>query len=426
MNLSTLPPLRLLLAGAATLLTLTAVVMALAVLLLDPPRSDLVSMCVFLLVSGGLSLALVAGVLRVRPGSVLRTLRGKLLFALVLSAALTAANVGFTAYLMFISSHDLKLLSLLVLFSLGMSAFFAVAISRSFHSGLEDLLTAVRAMGAGNLNARASVTSGDELDELGRAFDAMAGRLEAAFARQRDLEQARRQLVAAVSHDLRTPLATMRAMVESINDGVVSDKGTVQRYLNLMQGEIEYLSRLIDDLFELSQIDAGLLELHREQANLRDLISDTLEALSAQAEQRRLVLHGEVDEALPLVVVDTRRVQRVLYNLVQNAVRHTPSDGTIVIRAVDAGDEVQISVADTGEGIAAEDLPEIFQRFGRAGNKARVRSHAGSGLGLSIARGIVELHGGRIWAESVEGKGATFTFALPKGAAPATTDLRLA
>src|SRR6266511_5408478 len=172
--------------GTGMLLALTGVVIVLAAWLLDPPLEDLASLCVFLLASGGLSLGLVLAVLHTSLGNILRTLRGKLIFALVLSAALTAANIGFTAYLMFISSHDLKLLSLLVLFSLGMSALFAVAVSRSFHSGLEDLLDAVRSMGAGNLNSRATITSGDELDEVGRAFNVMADRLEGAFARQRD------------------------------------------------------------------------------------------------------------------------------------------------------------------------------------------------------------------------------------------------
>jgi signal transduction histidine kinase len=404
--------------GLLALGALTSVVVALAALALNPATGDLVSLCLFLLASGGLSLVVVTGATRLGWNRLLHTLRQKLLFALVLSSGLFAVNVGFTAYLMFISTHDLKVLLLLLLFSLSMSGFLAVAISRSFQSGLEGLVKSVRLMGAGNLTARASVSSGDELDELAGAFNALADRLETAFARQRSLEQARRQLVAAVSHDLRTPLATMLAMVASMNDGVVSDRETVRRYLNVMQSEIEYLSRLIDDLFELSQIDAGLLQLHPEQASLRDLISDTLGALSAQAQQRRLVLQGDVDERLPLVTMDTRRVQRVLLNLVQNAVRHTPVDGKIVIRALDVGSEVQVSVTDTGEGIAAEDLPAIFETFPRGGNGPRPRSNGGSGLGLKIARGIVELHGGRIWAESVKGRGATFTFALPKERTP--------
>jgi signal transduction histidine kinase len=205
-------------------------------------------------------------------------------------------------------------------------------------------------------------------------------------------------------------------MIESINDGVVADNNTVQRYLRTIQGEIGYLSRLIDDLFELSQIDSGLLKLNTEPASLADLISDTLEALSAPAAQRRLKLRGEVDDTIPDVVMDTRRMQRVLYNLVQNALRHTPADGTIVIRAQDAGPEVEVSVIDSGEGIESEELPRIFERFYRGSNKARTRDDGGSGLGLSIARGIVELHGGRIWASSRIGQGAVFTFALPKSA----------
>ncbi len=171
---------------------------------------------------------------------------------------------------------------------------------------------------------------------------------------------------------------------------------------------------MIDDLFELSQIDAGSLELHAEPANLADLVSDSLEALTAQARQRQVILRGEVDPALAAVMVDCQRMQRVLYNLLQNAIRHTPADGTVVIRAIDAGPELHIMVRDTDEGIEPEDLPRIFDRFHRGSNKARTRGDGGSGLGLSISKGIIELHGGRIWAHSVLGEGATFTFALPK------------
>ncbi|MBM3947229.1 MAG: cell wall metabolism sensor histidine kinase WalK, partial [SAR202 cluster bacterium] len=212
---------------------------------------------------------------------------------------------------------------------------------------------------------------------------------------------------------LRSPLASMRAMVESINDGVVTDHDTVRRYMHTLQAEIEYLSRLIDDPFELSQIDSGLLELHVERASLQDLISDTLESLSVQARRQGLILKGEVDEALQPVVMDSQRIQRVFYNLLQNAIRHTPADGTVMVRAVDTGQEVLVSVVDTGEGIPADEVPRLFERFHRV-DKARSRTHGGSGLGLSLARGIVEAHGGRIWAESAPGQGATFTFTLPK------------
>jgi len=369
---------------------------------------------VFLFLSGGITLTLGHVVLQFGIGRFLRTLKGRLIFVLLLSAALALVNVGVTARLMFISSHDLALLAFLLLFSLGMSIFIAFTISESLNKNMTTFIQAVRRMGAGEFSSRIKVSSQDELEEVAQAFNKMAEQLEAAFAKQRELEQARRQLVATVSHDLRTPLASMRAMVESINDGVVSDSKTIRRYLRTLQTEVEYLSRLIDDLFELSQIDAGLLQLHLDRASIQELIYDTLESLAAQADKRGLKLQGAVDDMLPPLVIDTRRVQRVMYNLLQNAMRHTPGDGTIVIRAADNGKEVLVSVTDTGEGIAPEELPKLFERFHRA-DKARSRSNGGSGLGLSIAKGIVEAHGGRIWAESTPGEGATFTFTLPKG-----------
>lgn len=405
--------LELLIKGAAAIGLLTAVVVALDALALDPPSGDLVALTVFLIVSGSVSLAVAVAVTHYGGGRMVRTFHHKLLFALLLCSSLMIVNVGFTAYLMFISSHDLTLLSILMLFSLGVTGFFAYAIADSFHVRLRNIVETVQGTGAGGLSARISVDGGDELDDLGVAFNTMAEQLESAFLRQNELEQSRRQLVATVSHDLRTPLATMRAMIESINDGVVTDTETIQRYMATVQHEIEYLSRLIDDLFELSRIDAGLLELHLEPASLDDLISDTLEALSEQARHRQLTLQGYVDAGIPAIVMDMSRVQRVLYNLVQNAVRHTPADGSIVIHATDAGDEVRVTVMDTGEGIPEDDVPKIFDRFGR---QPRARAPSGSGLGLTIAKGIVELHGGRIWAESAVGQGAKFTFTLPKAA----------
>jgi signal transduction histidine kinase len=401
-------------AATGTLLGLTVLVLTLNAWLLSPPNRDLVVLGVFLLLSGGITLTLGHVVLQFGIGRFLRTLKGKLIFVLLLSAALALINVGVTARLMFISPHDLALLAFLLLFSLGMSIFTAFAISESLNKNMTAFIQAVRRMGTGEFSSRITVRSQDELEEVAQAFNKMAEQLEAAFAKQRELEQARRQLVATVSHDLRTPLASMRAMVESINDGVVSDSETIRRYLHTLQTEVEYLSRLIDDLFELSQIDTGLLQLHLERASIQELIYDTLESLAAQADKRGLKLQRAVDDMLPPLVIDTRRVQRVMYNLLQNAMRHTPADGAIVIRAADNGKEVLVSVTDTGEGILPEELPKLFERFHRA-DKARSRSNGGSGLGLSIAKGIVEAHGGRIWAESTPGEGATFTFTLPKG-----------
>ena len=403
----------LVIAGFAVLSGLTLAVVSLNIWLLNPPAKDLVLLGIFLFSSGGITLLLGHGIMYFGTAGFLRSIRARLLLVLLMSAALALVNVGFTARLMFISSHDLALLAFLLLFSLGMSGFIALATSISISSNLASLLSAIRRAGAGDFTQRVNVSGRDEISEVGVAVNKMAQQLEDAASKQRTLEHSRRQLIAAVSHDLRTPLASMRAMVESINDGVVSDSDTVNRYLRNLQNEVEYLSTLIDDLFEVSQIDAGLLQLHLERGSVQELISDTMESMSAQAKKKGLKLSGKADETLTPVIMDTRHIQRVLYNLIQNALRFTPADGTIFIQATDAGKEVQISVADTGEGILPDQLPNLFERFHKI-DKARSRNGGGSGIGLSIARGLVEAHGGRIWAESKQGHGATFTFTIPK------------
>ncbi len=406
--------------AVSALFALTGLVTALVWVTLNAPLADRALLALFLLFSGGVTLAVGYLVPRYGLGQVVRTVRGKLLFALILAVALALVNVGFTSYLMFISTHDLGLLVALLLFSLGISIFLALSISNTLQSSMQEFLRGVRLMSAGQFTSRITVHSRDEWEELASAFNMMAERLEAAFQKETELEQARRQLVAAVSHDLRSPLASMRVMVESINDGVVTDSETVHRYLRTLQGEVEYLSRLIDDLFELSQFDSGLIELRMGEADIKDLIMDTVAGLSAQAEQRQLTLRGSVDGQVPALTIDAQRIQRVLYNLLQNAIRHTPADGTILVEARDAGAEVHVSVIDTGEGIAAADIPRLFERFHK-GDKARTRGggDSGSGLGLSITKGIVEAHGGRIWVVSAAGSGTAFTFALPKATATA-------
>ena len=331
----------------------------------------------------------------------------------VLTASLALVNVGFVAALMVLSVHDLALLAGLIAFSLVISIFVAIAYSEPATRSVRELLKAVRQIGTSQLDARVPVQTDDELGELAMAFNLMAEQLETSLARERDLDRARRDLVTAVSHDLRTPLASIRAMVESMNDSVVVDPDTVKRYIRATLTEVQNLSQLVNDLFELAQIDAGALELQLEDASMTDLISDTLESMSAQAKPGGLIIEGAVDRDLSSVTMDARRVQRALYNPVQNSIRHTPPDGTICIRARDTGPEIQVEVADTGEGIPENDLPHVFERAYRA-DGARSRSSGGAGLGLSIAKSIVEAHGGRIWVNSAVGEGSTFTFSLPK------------
>ena len=402
--------------AVVTLLGMTALVVLLTIALLSPPFKDLAAIASFLLISGGATVILGLGAARMPSPSWLGSLRSKFFFVSVLTAILALVNVGFTSVLMFLSGHDLALLAGLLGFSVGIAVFVAFALSEPTARSIRELRDGARRMSAGNLDARVSVQTGDEVGELASAFNTMTEKLQSSFGRERELEQARRELISAVSHDLRTPLASIRVMLESINDGVVTDQETVSRYMRTSLTEVENLGQLVNDLFELSQIDAGVLELHVEAASLQDLISDTLESMSAQASVHKLSLKGSLDGEIMPVVMDTRRVQRVLYNLVQNSIRHTPADGTIQIRARDVGSEVQVEVADTGEGILEEDLPRLFDWSYRT-DRSRSRESGGAGLGLSIAKGIVEAHGGRIWAESVLGQGSTFSFTLPKARA---------
>jgi signal transduction histidine kinase len=235
---------------------------------------------------------------------------------------------------------------------------------------------------------------------------ALAVRLAMEERSRRQIEDARRQMVAAVSHDLRTPLASLRLLVEAIDDGVATGE-TRERYLGEMRTHVEALTALIDDLFELSRIEAGEISWTMRQVELRDLIDDTVAAMRGPAEARGVALATELPPHEVLAQANADKVQRVLFNLIQNAIRHTPADGSVTVRARNAGGDVEIEVADEGEGIAAADGERVFDAFYRGDES---RSEDGAGLGLAISRAIVEAHGGRIWLEDgVPGTSVHFT-----------------
>jgi signal transduction histidine kinase len=244
----------------------------------------------------------------------------------------------------------------------------------------------------------------------------MAAQLEIAAQKQKEAEILRRDLIAWVGHDLQTPLASIRAILEALADGVVDEPHTVRRYLGMAQRDVRSLSALIDDLFQLAQLDAGGLPLDKADNSLSDLISDTLESFSELAQRKGVSLSGEVQPGADLICMDARRIGRVLTNLIGNALRHTPASGQVSVRATQATQDdqqgVRVVVQDNGEGIPAQDLALVFERFYR-GEKSRSRSTGGSGLGLAIARGLVEAHGGKIWVDSQPGD-TRFTFFLPQ------------
>jgi len=224
---------------------------------------------------------------------------------------------------------------------------------------------------------------------------ALAVRLAMEERSRREIEEARRRLVAAASHDLRTPLASLRLLVESIDDGVATGE-TRDRYLKEIRTHVGVLSDLIDDLFELSRIEAGDISWTMRQIELGELIGDTVAAMRAPAAERGVSLAAELPPGELLASASAEKVQRVLFNLIQNAIRHTPTDGSVTVRARGAAGRVEVEVADDGEGIPAADGERVFEAFYR-GDAAR--GEEGAGLGLAISRAIVEAHGGKIWLE---------------------------
>ena len=226
----------------------------------------------------------------------------------------------------------------------------------------------------------------------------------------RRLETIRRDFISNLSHELRTPLAALKALVETLRDGALDDRAAAEHFVQRMEREVDLLTQMVQELLELSRIESGRAPLSLHPVHLNELILPAVERLQPQAERAGLILQLELPDGLPMVLADVERARQVVTNLVHNAIKFTPSGGKVTISAAVDGSEVVVAVRDTGVGIPADALPRIFERFYKAD---RARSGGGTGLGLAIARHVVQAHGGRIWAESVEGKGSTFFFTLP-------------
>jgi signal transduction histidine kinase len=227
-------------------------------------------------------------------------------------------------------------------------------------------------------------------------------------------EETRRRLVAAVSHDLRTPIASLRLLVEAVDDEIVDD-ATRRRYLATMQTHIRSLSTMIDDLFELSRIEAGDIDWSMRQVELAMLVDETVVAMRPEARARRVEIRTQLEDGELSARADPERIQRVLFNLIRNAIHHTPADGSVTVRAEAGQDTIEVEVADNGEGIPAEEADRVFEPFYRGGADA-ARDSEGAGLGLAISRAIVETHGGAIWIAPGE-EGTRVRFSLPASGA---------
>jgi signal transduction histidine kinase len=316
--------------------------------------------------------------------------------------ALIAVCVPLTAVLlsgwvMFHMGADVKILAVAA-GSATAAVFAALVLARSITASLRRVGTASHALAAGEMSARAPVGGAREIAELAESFNSMAAGLEQLF-------DARRELVAWASHDLRAPIASMQAMLEAIEDGLASPDD----YLPTLRQQVRTLSLLVDDLFELARIDAGALTLELRRTPVAPLVASALQVLRPEAEARGVALSAEVDEQMEAQLAPDK-IERVLFNLVTNALYHTPSDGSVAVRAELRNSDVLLRVEDTGEGLPAEAPGRMFERFWRAD---RARSSNGAGLGLAIARGLVEAHGGRIWAENRAQGGACVYFTLP-------------
>jgi two-component system phosphate regulon sensor histidine kinase PhoR len=230
------------------------------------------------------------------------------------------------------------------------------------------------------------------------------------LTRIRQLETVRRDFISNISHELRTPLAALKALTDTLQEGALDDPPMAHRFLERMETEVDSLSLMVSELLELARIESGRVPLQLRPATPSDLIEGAVERLRLQAERSGLNLTIECPENLPPVLADYTRLEQVIVNLLHNAIKFTPAGGSITIGAQPAGEAVCFFVQDSGVGIPSEDLPRIFERFYKAD---RARSGGGTGLGLAISRHLVEAHGGRIWAESEEGKGSTFSFVIP-------------
>ena len=393
------------------ILLILAITLGVFNIIMLPPMSELGLMALYLGVTALVSA--LAGYIAYRFGWInySPTLRWTLLGGYGLASVLTFFNVWFSANMMFVNNHDFLLAVVLLVFASGMAMVLGYFLSSTITERIQLLKIAAEKLAKGDLKTRVSMQGSDEVSVLANTFNQMAEQLQAADQKQRDLDNMRRDLIAWVSHDLQTPLASMRAILEAVSDGVVDDPETVKRYLNTAQRDVSNLSSLIDDLFQMAQLDAGGFPLNKADASLSDLVSDTLESFTELAKQQAIMLEGNVELDVDPVHMDTQAIGRVLNNLIGNALRHSSRGRVSVwVRRSDLG--VEVTVSDTGEGIREEDLNHIFERFYR-GEKSRNRGTGGAGLGLAIARGIVHAHGGEIKVESQIGKGTQFTFHIP-------------
>jgi len=331
--------------------------------------------------------------------------------AIVVGQLLLAA--GLFVALMTHSAPDALFTAVLALNAGIVGAWSARAITRRVLGDIEQLRSGLQIVGAGGRELQIQTSGEDELGLLAREIEAMAGLLAHEEQARVRVEQARRELLAAISHDVRTPLTSLRLLSAALADDLV-DGPTRLEYVSRIGVHVRAMSALIDDLFELSRLEAGDISWSMERVPLEDLVLETVDAMRAQAEAGSVSMHAELTEDLRAARANPEQIQRVLFNLIQNAIRHTPADGSVTVRASGSPGAVEVEVLDTGRGIPAAERERVFDAFVQ-GSERVSRSDGSAGLGLAISRAIVEAHGGRIWIEDAAA-GTSVRFSLPAAA----------
>jgi len=413
---TSVPPPRGVATFALALVAAVLVGLLVAQLLIQPSAGDMRALALYIALSGAATLLGGAAGVQAADRAGALTLRTKVGLGGIIGALVGLLNIFTVSQLMFVSTgHDLGLLIALIAVSAIISVGFSIWVATTITRRLSEVTDGVRVLSHGDYDARVSVVGRDEVARLAGDVNALADRLRSAEVARAALDRDRRDLTIAISHDLRTPLASMRAMAEALDDEVVTAEDEVRRYHRAMRREAERLGGMIDDLFQLAQLDAGSVQLNRRPLALDEIAAEVVDAMQAQAAARGVALTLEVRGPVPVASLDGALIERAVRNLVSNALTYTPPEGSVTVLIERAPGGVALHVRDTGQGIRPEDLPRVWDRFFRA-ERSRTRTPDGSdgaGLGLAIVRGIAEAHAGATAVDSTPGAGSTFTLQLP-------------
>jgi signal transduction histidine kinase len=397
---------RILSLAAAVLVAAVAVAVSLVVLGLG---HTLTVLAVVIAIAGITAVGTEVIVRREGPGFAgPRTRPLGIVIALVIGPLL--ATLLILGLLMFVSSRDAALVGVIV----ALAGVAGIIAARRVANALAAEVAAVRdglvAVGSGERDIDLQPTGTDELRELAQAANVMIRRLAAEEAARNQSDTSRRHLVAAASHDLRTPITSLRLLAEAIDDELVIGEQR-REYVQRMLTHIGALSALIDDLFELSRLEAGDITWSLEQVALGTLVNETVDAMRVHADAKHVLVRADLPTQLALARANPEKLQRVLFNLIQNAIRHSPADGSVVVRAETLQDVVEVEVENAGDRILPEDRDRIFDAFYR-GSADPARTTGNAGLGLAVARAIVEAHGGKIWLPATT-TGTRVRFSVP-------------